>query len=221
MVFHVLNRANGRLTMFETDDDYKAFVQMVSESLLLVPTRILTYCLMPNHWHFVMWPERDDELSAFFHHLTTTHVRRWHRFHNTEGQGHLYQGPFKSFPVEDDDHFYTVSRYVERNARRACLVDRVEDWIWGGFWAYLHPRDHRTIGLANWPLPRPAAWADWINQPLTESELNAVRTSARRGRPYGNPPWQELVAERLSLEYTLRSPGRPRTKMSMLASVPT
>jgi putative transposase len=194
--------------MFNTTEDYAAFVHMVSESLLVVPTRILTYCLMPNHWHFVMWPERDYEMSEFFHHLTTTHVRRWHRFHETDGQGHLYQGPFKSFPIEGDDHFYTVCRYAERNAARASLVHRVEDWTWGGLWSYLHAGDCRAIGLADWPLPRATSWSDWVNTPLTESELNAVRTSVRRGRHYGDPQWQESTAEKLGLQYTLRQPGR-------------
>jgi putative transposase len=126
----------------------------------------------------------------------------------------------KSSPVENDDHYYTVCRYVERNALRACLVDRMEDWTWNGLWSYLHPDNFPTVRLADWPLPRPAHWVDWVNQPLTELELNALRTSARRGRPYGNPGWQESVAKQLGLEFTLRPPGRPRITMPTLPGAP-
>lgn len=116
---HVLNRGNNRQTLFHTPGDYEAFIGAVKETLLIVSMRILAYCLMPNHWHFVLWPEADRELSQFMHQLTTTHVRRWHKAHHSEGTGHVYQGPFKSFPVADDDHLFTVCRYVERNPVRA------------------------------------------------------------------------------------------------------
>ncbi|MBM4094027.1 MAG: hypothetical protein FJ276_32160 [Planctomycetes bacterium] len=126
-VFHVLNRGNGRQTLFFGSADVEAFVRVVKEALLIVPMRILGYCLMPNDWHLVLWPELDDRLSAFMHQLMTTHVRRWQKAHHREGEGHVYQGRFKSFPVESDEHLYTVCRYVERNAVRAGLVERAED----------------------------------------------------------------------------------------------
>lgn len=213
MIYHVLNRANARRTIFETDKDFEAFIKVVNESLLVVPTRILAYCVMSNHWHFVMWPEHDAQLSALLHQMTTTHVRRWHKYRNSNGEGHIYQGPFKSFPVQTDEHFYNVCRYVERNAVRANIVDRVEDWIWGSCWRGQHVGDPRSLPVAEWPLPRPDNWTDWVNQPLTESELCAVRTCARRGCPYGSQQWQRDTARRLGIEHTLRSPGRPRLRV--------
>ena len=149
--FHVLNRGNGRQTLFFGSADYEAFVRVVKEALLIVPMRILGYCLMPNH--FVLWPELDDQLSAFMHQLMTTHVRRWQKAHHGEGEGHVYQGRFKSFPVESDEHLYTLCRYVERNAVRAGLVERAEDWVRSSVWARLHPDDSRGLPLDDWPLP--------------------------------------------------------------------
>ena len=183
LIYHVLNRANGRRTIFETSKDFTAFTDVVTESLIVVPIRILAYCVLSNHWHFIFWPEHDGQLSKFLHQMTTTHVRRWHKFHNSDGEGHVYQGPFKSFPVQEDDHFYTVCRYVERNAVRAGLADRVEDWRWCSGWAREHQRDSCGLVIADWPLPRPTSWSDWVNQPQTESELRAIRTCARRGCP--------------------------------------
>lgn len=208
-VFHVLNRGNGRQTLFFGPADYEAFVRVVKEALLIVPMRILGYCLMPNHWHFVLWPKLDDQLSTFMHQLMTTHVRRWQKAHHREGEGHVYQGRFKSFPVEGDEHLYTVCRYVERNPVRAGLVERAEDWVWSSAWARLHPDDPRTLPLCDWPIPRPVDWLDRVNQALTGAEIDAVRQCTERGRPYGSGTWIEQTAKHLGLESTLRSRGRP------------
>src|SRR5947207_1789792 len=129
-VYHALNRAVARLPLFQNNGDYEAFERVVDEALARHPIRLLAYCLMPNHWHFVLWPEKDGELTAFLRWLTHTHTQRWHAHYHTAGTGHLYQGRFKSFPIEEDDHLLTVCRYVERNALRAGLVRRAEDWRW-------------------------------------------------------------------------------------------
>jgi putative transposase len=130
MVFHVLNRGNDRRPIFDDLGDYEAFVRILAETQERSPMRLLAYCLMPNHWHLLLWPERNGQLAAFVQRLTTTHVRRWHLHRHSVGRGHLYQGTYKSFPVQDDAHFYTVCRYVERNALRADLVGRAEEWEW-------------------------------------------------------------------------------------------
>ena len=116
-VFHVLNRAVARLPLFECESDYAAFERVLSEAHERFPLEVLAYCMMPNHWHFILRPTSDGRLTEFLRWLTHTHTMRWHAHHHTVGTGHLYQGRFKAFPVEDDNHFYTVAHYVERNAR--------------------------------------------------------------------------------------------------------
>jgi len=123
MVFNVINRGVGKQQLFFNDDDYLAFERVIRERLEKRPMRILSYCLMPNHWHFTMWPENDGDLGKFMQQLTVTHVTRWQKHYNMVGYGHLYRGRFKSFPVESDDYFYQVNRYVERNALRAVFGD--------------------------------------------------------------------------------------------------
>ncbi len=143
--------------------------------------------------------------------LTTTHVRRWHLHRHSVGRGHLYQGPYKSFPVQDDDHFYTVCRYVERNALRASLVERAEQWRWGSLAQWLGQQCvEETVKLCEWPLPRPKNWLELVNEIQTEAELDAIRTCVERGRPFGSEEWQEQAAERLGLRYTLHARGRPK-----------
>ncbi len=133
---HVLNRANARLPIFERDDDYAAFERVLEEAVDRTGTRLLSYCLMPNHWHLVVWPHDDGELSRFAGWLTLTHTQRWHAHRHSAGTGHLYQGRFKSFPIQEDDHFLTVCRYVERNAPRAKLVARAEEWRWSSLYRW-------------------------------------------------------------------------------------
>ena len=128
VIFHCLNRGNDRRTLFDDPQDFAAFERVMQSTLEAVPIRLLAYCLMPNHWHLMLWPRQDGELASFMQRLTTTHVRRWHRYRESDGHGHLYQGTYKSFPVQDDRHFLIATRYVERNALRAGLAERAEAW---------------------------------------------------------------------------------------------
>jgi putative transposase len=209
-VYHALNRAVARLPLFEKDGDYEAFERVMAEAQAEHPMRLLAYCLMPNHWHFVLWPERDGELSAFLRWLTNTHTMRWHALHDTRGTGHVYQGRFKSFPVSADEHLFTVLRYVERNPLRAGLVRRAEAWRWSSLWRRRHPDTLPPLALHPWPVPEPDNWVELVNRPQTEAELEAMRRSVTRGSPFGAPAWQERTARRLGLEFTLRPRGRPK-----------
>lgn len=129
MVFHVLNRAVGRRNLFDKPGDFEAFERVLQETLQLRPMRVCSYCWMSNHWHFILWPENDGDLAAFMQQLTNTHVKRWKEHRHETGYGPLYQGRYKSFPVQTEDYFYQVVRYVERNALRANLVERAEQWL--------------------------------------------------------------------------------------------
>lgn len=211
VIFHVLNRANARSRIFERDQDYKALERVIAETAKRIPVRILAYCIMPNHWHMVLWSTRDRELGNFVQRLTATHVRRWHLYRKSVGSGHLYQGTYKSFPIQDDEHFLTVCRYVEQNPLRAGLVERAEDWRWSslGLCSVGTSEESEPV-LSEWPVPRPLNWVSLVNQGLTAKELEALRLSTQRGCPYGNESWQKWIARHLGLDSTLRSRGRPR-----------
>ena len=212
MVYHVLNRAVARLALFEKDDDYAAFERVLAEAMEKHPTRLLSYQIMPNHWHMVIWPRKDGELTEFVRWLTHTHVMRWHAHYHTAGTGHLYQGRFKSFPVQTNEHFYTLIRYVERNALRANLAKRAQDWRWSSLWRRVHGEPEDLDLLHRWPLPEPDDWLRRVNRAQSEAELTALRESVRRGSPFGTSQWQARTARRLGLEWTLRPRGRPRKK---------
>jgi putative transposase len=208
LAYHVLNRAVGRATLFARAEDYAAFERVLREAKAHVPMRLLAYCLMPNHWHLVVWPQHDGELSSYMHRLTVTHTQRWHAHRHTAGTGPLYQGRFKAFPIQADEHLLTVCRYVERNPVRANLVPRAEAWRWSSLWQRLQGNGEGL--LADGPVGWPAQWVEHVNQPQTETELAALQRAVRRGAPYGDSGWQQQTAVLLGLQSTLRPRGRPR-----------
>jgi putative transposase len=207
-LFHVLNRAVGRQTLFATDGDYEAFQRVLEEARQRVAMRLLAFCVMPNHWHLVLWPREDGDLSEYMRWLTVTHTQRWHAAHGTSGTGPLYQGRFKSFPVQTDEYFLTVCRYVERNALTANLVRKAQRWRWSSLWQWAN--ESGDVTLDRWPVRRASSWIDYVNQPETAGEFTALRNSIQRGAPYGSRTWQHQSARRLGLESTLRPRGRPR-----------
>jgi putative transposase len=206
-VYHVLNRGVGRARIFEKAQDYAAFLRVLREAHDWLPVRLLAYCLLPNHWHLVAWPQKDGELSEWMRWLTVTHTQHWHAHYHSAGTGPVYQGRFKSFPVQEDDHLLTLLRYVERNPLRAGLVSRAEAWAWSSLGQA--QADEENPVLASGPVARPAGWTKQVNEPQTEAEVQAIHECVVRGRPFGNESWAQKTARRLGLGSTLRPRGRP------------
>ncbi len=216
LIYHVLNRGNGRMRLFHKDADYAAFEQVLAEGLARYPVDLLTYCLLPNHWHLVLRPRTAAGLAQLMRWVGVTHVRRHHEHYRTRGGGHLYQGRYKSFPVQTEAYFLTLCRYVEANAGRAGLVRRADVWPWGGLYA----RQHRgkPVLLSDWPVDRPANWLAMVNEDLDPRALAQLRTCVNRGRPLGAESWVTQIAQRLGLQFTLRNPGRPRRPANAAAN---
>jgi putative transposase len=154
--FHVLNRSARRIRLFESDVDYEAFMTCLERTLTKVAVRLFAYCVMPNHFHLVLSPTEDRQIERFMHYLTATHALRWHRHRGTRGTGCVYQGRYRIFAVRTDEHFLRLCRYVERNALRAGLVARSEDWKWSSAWR--GGRKFNGDHLAEWPFPQPSNW---------------------------------------------------------------
>jgi putative transposase len=205
VVYHVLNRGNGRMRVFREPDDYRAFVQLLIEGRQKAEVELFGFCVMPNHWHLVLRPKADRDLAAYLSWVSNTHVKRY-RAHYRRTSGHLYQGRYKSFPVETDAYFLTLLRYVEANPLRAALAVRAEKWPWSSLGC--EAKLSKQL-LDAWPLDRPRNWTALVNEPLRESERQRVKISLERGRPLGGDEWTQEIAERLNLEHTLNPPGRP------------
>lgn len=139
--------------------------------------------------------------------LLTAHVRRYHGHYLTTG--HIWQGRFKAFPIEENEHLLSVLRYIERNPLRAGLVSRAEDWPWSSLRHRSQVSDGGFVDLG--PVSLPEGWIEWVNQAQTDGELEQLRASVNRGMPFGSESWVERIASILGLEFTLRPRGRPRT----------
>ena len=120
----------------------------------------------------------------------------------------MWQGRFKAFPLQDDDHLATVLRYVERNPVRAEWVARAVHWKWSSLPGWLSADD--PLLWRGTPAPRDAAWWERVNEPLSSGDLQRLRHSVLRGRPFGNDDWTRPTAQALGLESCLRPPGRPK-----------
>lgn len=246
LCYHVINRGNGHARVFHGEADYREFVKLMAAACDRqppsrppsrppsqpppLPMRLLAYCLMPNHVHLVLWPREDGEVSRWMQWLMTSHVRRHHRRHGSDG--HLWQGRFKAFPIQRDAHLLSVLRYVERNPLRAGLVTRAEAWPWSSLGA-LDPRDPAdpeapdaeqfdpaldqapAPPLHAGPLPRPANWRAWVNEAEDPDQLAALRHSVKRSAPWGTPVWTRRTAKRLGIAPSLRPRGRPPKRHSL------
>jgi len=210
MLYHAWNRANFRSRLFKQARHYEDFLGMVEESLGIVPMRLLSYCLMPNHWHLVLYPRADGDLSKFLQRITLTHTQRYHAKSRTVGYGHVYQGRYKSLPVEGGGHFLTLARYVERNAKRAGLVARAEEWPWSSAHVRLHGTPKQKELLSPWPVAEPDHYLRWLNHSQGPKEIEKIREALKRSRPYGSEKWVSRAVAQFGLENTMRNRGRPK-----------
>jgi putative transposase len=211
LIYHVLNRDNGRRVLFSKDADFAAFVKLLAEAVNQFDVDLLAWCLMPNHWHLLLRPHSANALSRMMAWMTVTHARRHHRHYPNPGTGHLYQGRFKSFPVQDDEHFLIVARYIHANPQRAGLVKRARDWRWSDLGAIDGPP------IAPWPIQRPPNWTRRVESHQNQADQEMVETSIRRGAPFGSAPWVRRTAERLNLASALNPRGRPKRPVELLS----
>lgn len=197
----MLSRGNDRATVFHSANEYQAFIALLDEARQRHSVDLLAFCLMPNHFHLVAHVEQSAELSAMMQWWLTSHVRRHHQRHVSSG--HVWQGRFKSFPIQEDEHLLTVLRYVLLNPCRAQLVRSPWEWRWSSL---------RFDGMvAAWPVEPPQGVDTWLTMPLDDDPGEDVRASIRRGAPFGDPQWRAQAADAWGLESTLRPRGRPRS----------
>jgi len=203
--YHIINKGNGSQQVFHNDGDYRAFVDLMAEARERHPVKLMAWCLMPNHFHLLVSPERADDLSKWMQWFMTSHVRRHHRFHKSSG--HVWQGRYKSFIVQEDNHLLTVARYIEGNPVQARLVPTAREWSWSSHRARIGANQSTIDQL---PVSLPDDWSDLVDEPLTHGELERIKTSMQRQTPFGSPPWQMRICQELGLESTLKPKGRPR-----------
>jgi putative transposase len=211
-IFHVINRSNARWDIFKTEKDFQGVLKSLVETFELIPIDIFAFCIMSNHWHFIVKPKANGDMAQFFGKFTQKATQRWHAKHGSVGTGHLFQGRFKSFLVEKDDYFFQLAKYVEANPLRAAMVKKAEDWPWSSLSLRLKNLELAKKILVPWPVDIPKNYLNLINQPLPKVQLDNIRTSLEKSRPLGSEGWVARQVNKYNLGYTLREPGRPKGK---------
>lgn len=207
-IYHVINRGNMRMQVFDDEEDYAYFLALLKTAKKKFGIDIHAYCLMPNHFHLLLVPLEEKSLSRFMQWVMTSHVRYYHRKNRTSG--HVWQGRFKSFIVEQESYYLTVIRYIEANALRAKLVKRAEAWLFGSLAERLETQ--REL-LNETYMALDDNWTAYVNERLQKNELSKIRNSVNRQAPLGEAKWQLQTAAELGLLSTLNTRGRPRKRV--------
>ena len=198
------------MQIFDSAGDYYRFLELVGRAQRRMEVELFAYCLMPNHFHLVVRPNADGELSKFIHWVCGKHAQGFHDAHDTVGQGCVYQGRFKAIPVSSDGHFLRLCRYVERNPLRARLAGKAEQWEWSSLSQRLGLR--RPVRLTSWPVPMPDGWVAVVNEEAPAVETEEIQAAVRRGSPYGGKEWREQMGTRLGMTGKIRPVGRPKKR---------
>lgn len=206
-IYHVINRGNMRMQVFDDAEDYAYFLKLLHDGLKREAVELHAYCLMPNHFHLLLMPLALGSLSRFMQWVMTSHVRYYHKKNKTSG--HIWQGRYKSFMVQKDSYYLSLLRYIEANALRAKLVNEAEAWIYGSLWERMSKE--RQL-LDNPLIALPVDWALHVNIPLKDEELTVMRNSVNRQSPLGEESWMQQTAEELGLSSTLNPRGRPKRR---------
>lgn len=209
-VYHIVNRANSRKTIFSNPDEYRHFEMLLKAATDRFNMRLLGYTLMPNHWHLLLYPRGSGDVSLFMQWLTLTHTQQYHAWKHTTGHGHIYQGRYKSFLVEQDTYLLAALKYIERNPVRAKLVQKVEAWKWGSGYRRINGTAKEQSLLAEVPIDLPRNYRAWVNEPDKAADVTEIRISVAKSKPFGTMKWIERMVERFGLQGTLRGRGRPK-----------
>jgi putative transposase len=205
---HVTQRGNRRMATFFKDEDYRAYLALMDEWCRKCRVEIWAYCLMPNHVHLVAVPETEDGLRRG---IGEAH-RRYSRMINfrENWRGHLWQGRFASFPM-DESYLLAAVRYVEMNPVRARLVQDAEAWPWSSARAHLVGTDDQLVKVA----PLLEMVDDWklFLAAATEEEMGNIRKHERTGRPLGSEGFVERLESALDRILKCGKPG-PKGKQN-------
>ena len=200
---HVTQRGNRRQPVFFEDDDYRFYLHLVDEFAQKADTRIIAYCLMPNHVHFILTPTHQDGLRAA---LGEAH-RRYTRYINfrENWRGHLWQERFHSYPM-DDAHLWAATRYVELNPIAADMVTDPLDWPWSSAHTHLKKTADPNIKLADSP-DLTDDWAAYLASGIPDADNDLVEQHLRTGRPLGDEAFIDRAERKLGRTLRRQKPG--------------
>ena len=210
---HITQRGNYRQKIFADDTDRRKYLSLLKEESKRYHLIILAYCLMSNHLHFMVLPQREDSLGKVFKYTNM----KYSQYYNNKMKvsGHLFQGRFFSC-VLDERHMIACARYIERNPVRANLVKQPYLWPYSSAKIHCGISQDDPLGtnqLFNYIEIEPKGWKEFIEVPDNPDEMKGIREKTRTGRPLGTNDFIERLEGRLKRLFKLRPKGRPKKKV--------
>jgi putative transposase len=205
-IYHILNRGNAKQEIYFDDQDYSHFLESTIQSKRQYNITVYAYCLMPNHYHFIVQAEVSSHIGQWIQLIMNKYNAYFRKKYKSIG--HIWQNRFKNFIIQNEDHLTVVMRYVERNPVEAGLTMSSFAWRWSS-----HQERHLNSKLSlcdqkNIPLPKD--WTDYVDTPLHAMEQQKLKRSMKRQTPFGDDIWIEKICDELGMVNTLRSVGRPK-----------
>jgi len=206
---HVTQRGNYRQQVFFCDEDCRTYLGLVQHYSLKAKLHLVGYCLMSNHVHLIVVPEREDSLARA---LGPAHCRYAHWMHaRPHCVGRLWQNRFFS-TVLDEAHLVAAMRYVERNPVRAGLVAEAPEYAWSRAAAHVTGRDASgVLDLAYWTERfAPEEWRARLETQEEPADMETLRAHTETGRPLGSKEFVAELGRRLRRFLEPRPVGKPR-----------
>jgi putative transposase len=213
IIQHVVNRGAKRGLLFHQPADCEGFLELLVDASEHHPVSLVGFTLMKNHFHLLVRPKEGKALSEYMQWLMNAHIRQYRQQYGGRGEGHIYQGRYRSSLVETVPDLLRAMRYVEANAVRAGFVERAEDWPWCSL--------GRTATVSGRPLLDPAMshrseeWLELVNTPMEQLDLDAIRNAVRQGLPFAQPTPATDDAS-MSSTPPRRDRGRPRKRTHLV-----
>ena len=205
-IYHIINRGNRREVVFHDNYDYEKFLKLLIESKEKYAIKIYAYCLMPNHFHLVIYTKYADSLSQGMHWISSSSVRYYNKRYNISG--HLWQGRYKSFIVQEDSYLLVLLKYVEANPKRARIVKDCIDYKYSS--ANNRIKNNENLITDEIPILLPDDWYGYINSDEKITDIESIRNCINRQAPLDDKNWKYMVSKKYNLESTINPRGRPK-----------
>lgn len=212
---HVTQRGNRRQRAFFSEEDYRAYIELMARLCRHYKVEIWAYCLMPNHVHLIALPPLKDSLRNA---IAEAHRRYTIRINQRHGwRGCLWQGRFFSAPM-DDAHMLFAARYIELNPVRAGFCQLPQEYPWSSAAAHIQGRDDRLVNATRL-LAAVSDWSGFLREEYSPEDAELFRKKTGTGRPLGSDAFVKGLEEKLGRTLSLKKPG-PKAMQANLTCQP-
>ena len=205
---HVIQRGNNREKIFFAVQTRGKYLAWLEEYARKCEVRILAYCLMTNHVHLLLKPDKTESLAKMMQGINLCYTQYINKRYKRTGR--LFEGRYHSCIVDEENYLWSVARYIEQNPLRAKMVSQPEDYPYSSGRAHISGAKDEVLNEALFSDEERAEYVKFIKAPVPEEEINKIRFTVKRGKPLGDNKFIKEMARRLKKDFEMKAPGRPR-----------